>query len=66
MSTQIYVLSRNMTSYVYPCKPQFYCIKVGLRWVKSFHVFVMEEHIKERKPEFRFNETFAEGIIENQ
>ena len=20
---------------VYPCKPQFYCIKVGLKWVKT-------------------------------
>ena len=55
-----------MTSNVYPCKPQFYCIKVGFKWVRTLYIFVMEEHIKERKPESRFNETLAEGIIENQ
>ena len=26
---EIYVLSRNKKNNVYPCKPQFYCIKVG-------------------------------------
>ena len=27
-------LSRNKKNKVYPCKPQFYCIKVGLKGVK--------------------------------
>ena len=27
-------LSRNKKNNVYPCKPQFYCIKVGLKGVK--------------------------------
>ena len=30
----IYVLSRNKKNNVYPCKPQFYCIKVGFKGVK--------------------------------
>ena len=27
-------LSRNKKNNVYPCKPQFYYIKVGFKWVK--------------------------------
>ena len=35
-------LSRNKKSNVYPCKPQFYCIKWGLRGSKLYRcVFVM-------------------------
>ena len=34
MSTTIYVLSRNKKTNVYPCKPQFYYIKVGFTGVK--------------------------------
>ena len=35
-------LSRNKKNNVYPCKPQFYYIKVGLRGSKLYrHVFVM-------------------------
>ena len=30
----IYVLSRNKKNNVYPCKPQFYYIKVGFQGVK--------------------------------
>ena len=30
----IYVLNRNKKNNVYPCKPQFYCIKVGFKGVK--------------------------------
>ena len=30
----IYVLSRNKKNSVYPCKPQFYYIKVGFKGVK--------------------------------
>ena len=38
----IYVLSRNKKNNVFPCKPQFYYIKVGLRGSKLYrHVFVM-------------------------
>ena len=29
----IYVLSRNKKKNVYPCKPQFYYIEVGFKWV---------------------------------
>ena len=32
---QSIVLSRNKKINVYPCKPQFYCIKVGLKGVKT-------------------------------
>ena len=28
-------LSRNKKNNVYPCKPQFYYIKVGFKWVKT-------------------------------
>ena len=36
-------LNRNKKNNVYPCKPQFYCIKVGLRRSKLYrYVFVME------------------------
>ena len=31
-------LSRNMKNNVYPCKPQFYCIKVGFKGVKIISV----------------------------
>ena len=27
-------LKRNKKNNVYPCEPQFYCIKVGFKWVK--------------------------------
>ena len=32
--TQSIFLSRNNNNNVYPCKPQFYCIKVGFKGVK--------------------------------
>ena len=39
-------LSRNKQNNVYPCKPQFYYIKVGFKGLKLYrHVFVMK-HIK--------------------
>ena len=39
-------LSRNKKNYVYPCKPQFYFIKVGFEGVKSYrYVFVMDSDI---------------------
>ena len=40
---QSMVLSRNKTNNVYPCKPQFYSIKVGFKWGSKLyrHVFVM-------------------------
>ena len=31
-------LSRNKKNNVYPCKPQFYCIKVGFKGVKIIKV----------------------------
>ena len=31
---EIYVLSRNKKNIVYPCKPQFFYIKVGFKGVK--------------------------------
>ena len=35
-------LSRNKKNNVYPCQPQFYCIKVGFKGSKLYrHVFVM-------------------------
>ena len=41
-------LSRDKKKNVYPCKPQFYCIKVGFKGSKLYrHVFVMyEEQIR--------------------
>ena len=33
---QSIVLSRNKKINVYPCKPQFYCIKVGLKGIKNY------------------------------
>ena len=29
-------LSRNKKINVYPCKPQFYCIKVGFKWGQNY------------------------------
>ena len=37
----IYVLSWNKKNNIYPCKPLFYCIKVGFKGVKIIYVFVM-------------------------
>ena len=38
-------LSRNKKNNVYPCKPQFYCNKWGLRGSKLYmHVFVMSSN----------------------
>ena len=35
-------LSRNKKIDECPCKPQFYCIKVGFKWSKLYrHVYVM-------------------------
>ena len=31
-------LSRNKKNNVYPCKPQFYCIKVGFKGIKIIYV----------------------------
>ena len=40
---QAMFLSRNKKNYVYPCKPQFYYIKVGLKGSKLYrHVFMMK------------------------
>ena len=37
-------LGRNKKNNVYPCKPQFYYIKLGLKGVNMFrHVFVMND-----------------------
>ena len=32
---QSMILSRNKENNVYPCKPQFYCIKVGFKGVET-------------------------------
>ena len=39
-------LSRNIKINVYPCKPQFYCIKVELKWVKTTQACVRDEICK--------------------
>ena len=40
--TQSMFLSKNKKNNVYPCKPQFYCIKVEFKGVKIiWHVYVM-------------------------
>ena len=39
-------LSRNKKNNVYPCKPQFYYIKVGFKGSKLYrHVFVMKTYV---------------------
>ena len=44
---QSMILSRNKKNNLYPCKPQFYCIKGGLRGSKLYrHVFVMAVYEK--------------------
>ena len=41
--------SKNTKNSVYPCKPQFYYIKVGFKEVKIIrHVFVMETSIVDK------------------
>ena len=51
--------SRNKKINVYPCKPQFYCIKVGFKGVKLYRcVFVMErkgteEIVEKRKEKYK-------------
>ena len=39
----IYVLSRNKKNNVYPCKPQFYYIKVGFKGVKIIEACFRDE-----------------------
>ena len=34
--SQSMFMSRNKNNNVYPCKPQFYCIKVGFKGVKIY------------------------------
>ena len=36
-------LSRNKKNNVYPCKPQFYCIKVGFKRVKIIKACFRDE-----------------------
>ena len=36
-------LSRNNKSNVYPCKPQFYYIKMGVKWVKIIKACFCDE-----------------------
>ena len=36
-------LSRNKTNNVYPCKPQFYYIKVGFKGVKIIYICFRDE-----------------------
>ena len=45
-------LSRNKKIIEYPCKPKFYCIKVGFMGVKKYrHVFVMPySTVRPRQP----------------
>ena len=38
MSTHYVFFSRNKENNVYPCKPQFFYIKVGLKGVKIIQV----------------------------
>ena len=46
MYPQSMFLSRNKKNNVYPCKPQFYYIKVGFKGSKLYrHVFVMEDRL---------------------
>ena len=41
-------LSRNKKNNVYPCKPQFYYIKVGFRGSELYrYIFVMSDNIAE-------------------
>ena len=56
-------LSRNKKNNVYPCKPQFYYIKVGLRGSKLYrYVFVM--HVTEsRSYFFTLVQGFKKGVI---
>ena len=35
--------SRNKKNIVYPCKPQFYCIKVGFKGVKIIYACFRDE-----------------------
>ena len=55
-------LSRNKKSNVYPCKPKFYYIKVGLKGVKIIQVcfhdvmgtHVFMEKIKKKKKSYEY------------
>ena len=46
-------LSRNMKNIVYPCKPQFYYIKVRFRGVKIIYVCFHNEKLKDEQVEER-------------
>ena len=41
----INVLSRNKKNNVYPCKPQFYCIKVGFKGIKIILACFCDEDV---------------------
>ena len=42
-------LSRNKKSNIYPCKPQFYYIKVGFKGVKIIWVCFRDDGLSDRK-----------------
>ena len=42
-------LSRNKKINLYPCKPQFYCIKVGFKGVKSIGMFSLHFVVRMKK-----------------
>ena len=39
-------LSRNKKNNVYPCKPQFYYIKVGFKGIRIIYVYLRDESVK--------------------
>ena len=42
----MYVFSRNKKNNVYPCKPQFYYIKVGFKGVKFIYACFCDVKVK--------------------
>ena len=46
----IYILSRNKKNNVYPCKPQFYYIKVEFKGVKIIQACFRDGKAKQLRP----------------
>ena len=58
-------LSRNKKNNVYPCKPQFYYIRVGFKGVKIIYVCFRDEdpHLTDIAPRIVVQSNKTEGLV---
>ena len=58
----IYVLCRNKKNNVYPCKPQFYYIKVGFKGVKTICAYFID-HVLQKLPWLIIGQRYAKTCL---